>query len=120
MVKEDNLEPGPGMIRALVSACVSIQNPVKLGVKFVMRTAALTWSLDQIFFNFEVGITPSLALFDSRALSTAVAPPGGEWHSYHGRRGTIFDVTSEFALRSISFDQREISERTFPQNNIRR
>jgi hypothetical protein len=51
----DDLELGPGMIRALVCACVSIQTPVKLGVKFVMQTAALTWSVDQLFCNFEVG-----------------------------------------------------------------
>jgi hypothetical protein len=43
------------MIRALVPACVSFQIPVKLGVKLVAQTAALFWSVDHVFCNFEVG-----------------------------------------------------------------
>jgi len=121
MVKEENLEQGPGMIRALVCACVSIQTPVKLGVRFVMQTAALTWSLDQLFCNFEVGIPPFYFLYLTvRAISTAVASSCGAWWSYHGRGATVFDDPSRFALRSISFDQGKIIERAFPQNNIRR
>jgi len=43
------------MIFALVPAVVSFQIPVKLGVKLVARTAALFWSIDNVFSNFEVG-----------------------------------------------------------------
>jgi hypothetical protein len=47
------------MIRAIVPACISFQIPVKLGVKLVAQTAALFWSLDHVFCNFEAG-TPRL------------------------------------------------------------
>src|SRR5579862_3842136 len=43
------------MIRALVPAVISFQIPVKLGVKLVAQTAALFWSLDHVFCNFEAG-----------------------------------------------------------------
>ena len=43
------------MIRALVPACISFQIPVKLGVKLVAQTAALFWSVEHVFCNFEVG-----------------------------------------------------------------
>jgi hypothetical protein len=56
-LEEEPLYQGPGITRALVSTCVSIQIPVKLGVKFVMQTAAMTWSVDHMFCNFEIGIT---------------------------------------------------------------
>ena len=46
------------MIRALVPAVISFQIPVKLGVKLVAQTAALFWSLDHVFCNFEAVITP--------------------------------------------------------------
>ena len=55
MVREEPLQQTTGVARALVSACVSIQIPVKLGVKFVMQTAAMTWSVDHMFCNFEIG-----------------------------------------------------------------
>jgi hypothetical protein len=58
-LEDEPLRQGPGITRALVSACVSIQIPVKLGVKFVMQTAAMTWSVDHMFCNFEIG-TPNL------------------------------------------------------------
>jgi hypothetical protein len=46
----------PEMIRALVPACVSLQIPVKMGMKLVAQTAALFWSVDHVFCNFEVGM----------------------------------------------------------------
>src|SRR5579859_3480094 len=48
----------PEMIRALVPACVSLQIPVKMGMKLVAQTAALFWSVDHVFCNFEVGNFP--------------------------------------------------------------
>jgi hypothetical protein len=48
----------PEMIRALVPACVSLQIPVKMGMKLVAQTAALFWSVDHVFCNFEVGKIP--------------------------------------------------------------
>ena len=53
----------PEMIRALVPACVSLQIPVKMGMKLVAQTAALFWSVDHVFCNFEVGIDPFSAKF---------------------------------------------------------
>jgi hypothetical protein len=62
----------PEMIRALVPACVSLQIPVKMGMKLVAQTAALFWSVDHVFCNFEVGIfcnlVTDLALFLSQWL----------------------------------------------------
>jgi hypothetical protein len=49
------------MIRAIVPACISFQIPVKLGVKLVAQTAALFWSLDHVFCNFEAGTAPPLS-----------------------------------------------------------
>jgi hypothetical protein len=69
MAREEPLQHTSGVIRALISACVSIQIPVKLGVKFVMQTAAMTWSVDHMFCNFEIGITVFLwPKFDCVAL----------------------------------------------------
>jgi hypothetical protein len=48
------------MIRALVPACISLQIPVKLGVKLVAATAALFWSVEHVFCNFEMGIISNL------------------------------------------------------------
>ena len=50
----------PEMIRALVPACVSLQIPVKMGMKLVAQTAALFWSVDHVFCNFEVGTPPTI------------------------------------------------------------
>ena len=50
----------PEMIRALVPACVSLQIPVKMGMKLVAQTAALFWSVDHVFCNFEVGTFPAI------------------------------------------------------------
>jgi hypothetical protein len=47
----------PEMIRALVPACVSLQIPVKMGMKLVAQTAALFWSVEHVFCNFEVGMS---------------------------------------------------------------
>lgn len=56
------------MIRALVPAVISFQIPVKLGVKLVAQTAALFWSLDHVFCNFEAGNALSqFQLSNSRA-----------------------------------------------------
>ena len=46
----------PKLIRALVPACVSLQIPVKMGVKLVAQTAALFWSVEHVFCNFEVAL----------------------------------------------------------------
>jgi hypothetical protein len=51
----------PEMIRALVPACVSLQIPVKMGMKLVAQTAALFWSVDHVFCNFEVGMVLMIA-----------------------------------------------------------
>jgi hypothetical protein len=56
MLSGEPLQRTPSMIRALVPACVSFQIPVKLGVKLVAQTAALFWSVDHVFCNFEVGM----------------------------------------------------------------
>jgi len=67
MFQDHYFERTPDMIRALVPACVSFQIPVKLGVKLVAHTAALFWSVEHVFCNFELGMFPftslNLALF---------------------------------------------------------
>ena len=59
MLKDPTFERNPDMIRALVPACVSLQIPVKMGVKLVAQTAALFWSVEHVFCNFEVGMPAS-------------------------------------------------------------
>jgi hypothetical protein len=56
MLKDPTFKRQPEMIRALVPACVSLQIPVKMGMKLVAQTAALFWSVEHVFCNFEVGI----------------------------------------------------------------
>ena len=70
-VREEPLQHTNGVARALVSACVSIQIPVKLGVKFVMQTAAMTWSVDHMFCNFEIGTNISLIQISDLQLSSS-------------------------------------------------
>jgi hypothetical protein len=56
MLNDKSFHRMPEMIRALVPACVSLQIPVKMGMKLVAQTAALFWSVEHVFCNFEVGI----------------------------------------------------------------
>lgn len=58
LLNDENFRRFPEMIRSLVPACVSLQIPVKMGMKLVAQTAALFWSVDHVFCNFEVGIFP--------------------------------------------------------------
>jgi hypothetical protein len=67
MLNDKSFRRVPEMIRALVPACVSLQIPVKMGMKLVAQTAALFWSVEHVFCNFEVGI--SIQFF---ALTTAL------------------------------------------------
>jgi hypothetical protein len=55
LLNDTSFRRTPEMIRALVPACVSLQIPVKMGMKLVAQTAALFWSVDHVFCNFEVG-----------------------------------------------------------------
>jgi hypothetical protein len=58
VVVQDTVDRRTEMIRALVPACISIQVPIKMGIKLVARTAALFWSPDHVFCQFEVGMSP--------------------------------------------------------------
>jgi hypothetical protein len=61
MLNDKSFHRVPEMIRALVPACVSLQIPVKMGMKLVAQTAALFWSVEHVFCNFEVGISYRLS-----------------------------------------------------------
>jgi len=61
MLNDKSFHRVPEMIRALVPACVSLQIPVKMGMKLVAQTAALFWSVEHVFCNFEVGISCRLS-----------------------------------------------------------
>jgi hypothetical protein len=52
---EDTFPRGPELIRALIPACQSVQISVKLGTKLLARTAALCWSVEHMFCNFDIG-----------------------------------------------------------------
>jgi hypothetical protein len=86
----------PEMIRALVPACVSLQIPVKMGMKLVAQTAALFWSVDHVFCNFEVGmlctLVADLALFLS------------QWLRSVERDGTASLTTDEARIVSLLRD----------------
>jgi Fungal specific transcription factor domain len=56
-INDESFRRAPQFIRALVPACVSLQIPVKMGMKLVAQTAALFWSVDHVFCNFEVGMS---------------------------------------------------------------
>jgi hypothetical protein len=66
MLEEDTISRGPEMIRALISACVSVQMGITLGLKFLAQTAALSWSVDHMFSNFEVGIQRFLFMLTNK------------------------------------------------------
>jgi hypothetical protein len=54
---DDDMSPrGPEFLQALVPACQSLQISVKLGIKLLAQTAALFWSVEHMFCNFDVGI----------------------------------------------------------------
>lgn len=78
----------PEMIRALVPACVSLQIPVKMGMKLVAQTAALFWSVEHVFCNFEVGISPAplLQLFGKTPLLIGSPLPVTMVTEYRKRR----------------------------------
>jgi hypothetical protein len=62
MLNEESFQRVPEMIRVLVPACVSLQISVKMGTKSVPQTAALFWSVEHVFCNFEVGNIPPFPL----------------------------------------------------------
>jgi hypothetical protein len=70
---EDSFGRGPEFIRALVPACQSLVISVRLGIKLLERDAAVSWSVEHMFCNFDIGTpsTPVLCLL--RYFSTAVA-----------------------------------------------
>src|ERR1700721_778319 len=76
------------MIRALVPAVISFQIPVKLGVKLVAQTAALFWSIDHVFCNFEAGTNLSIPqlIRHSPFHITVVICGGASWFIDYDRR----------------------------------
>jgi predicted Rossmann-fold nucleotide-binding protein len=52
----DSLPRGQDLLRALIPACEFLQISMKLGAKLLAQTAALFWSVEHMFYNFEVGI----------------------------------------------------------------
>lgn len=73
MLNDSSFRRVPEMIRALVPACVSLQIPVKMGMKLVAQTAALFWSVEHVFCAFEVGIFPSLSEPNSSVILVSMA-----------------------------------------------
>ena len=73
MLNDTSFRRVPEMIRALVPACVSLQIPVKMGMKLVAQTAALFWSVEHVFCAFEVGIVPFLFGINSSAIPVSMA-----------------------------------------------
>lgn len=51
----DSLPRGQDLLRALIPACEFLQISMKLGAKLLAQTAALFWSVEHMFYNFEVG-----------------------------------------------------------------
>ena len=59
LLNDESFQRVPEMTRVLVAACVSLQVSIKMRKRMVAHTAALFWSVEQVFCNFEVGnITP--------------------------------------------------------------
>jgi len=67
MLNDESFQRVPEMVRVLVPAYVSLQISVKMGRKLLAQTAALFWSVEQVFCNFEVGNIP--LFFPSRHLN---------------------------------------------------
>ena len=55
-LKEDTFVRGKEMMKALIPAAQSLQISVKFGIKLLAQTAALYWSVEHMFCNFDVGI----------------------------------------------------------------
>ena len=54
---EDLSSRGPEFLHTLSLARESLQISVKLGIKLLAQTAALFWSVEHMFCNFDVGIS---------------------------------------------------------------
>lgn len=52
----DSLPRGQDLLRALIPACEYLQISMKLGAKLLAQTAALFWSVEHMFYNFDVGM----------------------------------------------------------------
>jgi len=60
MLNDEEFQRTPEMTRALISACISFQIPVKIGMKLVTQTASLFWSFVHVLCNLETGILTSV------------------------------------------------------------
>jgi hypothetical protein len=72
MLEDEEFHRTPEMIRALVSACVSFQIPVKIGMKLVIQTASLMWSIDHLLCNLEVCINSILTVLKRSSVSLSM------------------------------------------------
>jgi hypothetical protein len=55
-LEEETFVRGKDMMKALIPAAQSLQISVKFGIKLLAQTAALYWSVEHMFCNFDVGI----------------------------------------------------------------
>lgn len=55
-LEEETFVRGKEMMKALIPAVQSLQISVKFGIKLLAQTAALYWSVEHMFCNFDVGI----------------------------------------------------------------
>jgi hypothetical protein len=92
MLQDPVFKRQPEMIRALVPACVSLQIPVKMGMKLVAQTAALFWSVEHVFCNFEVGNDRKQNIVFSGGLMVALFLT--QW-LYSVERDGISELTNE-------------------------
>jgi hypothetical protein len=70
----DQLPRGQELLRALIPACEFLQISTKLGAKLLAQTAALFWSVEHMFYNFDVGnSSPGSKLIDRFAFAGMVA-----------------------------------------------
>src|SRR2546423_9253482 len=58
-LEEDTFTRGKEMMKALIAAAQSLQISVKFGFKLLAQTAALYWSVEHMFCNFDVGMFPA-------------------------------------------------------------
>jgi hypothetical protein len=56
-VGEDTFVRDKEMMKALIPAAQSLQISVKFGIKLLAQTAALYWSVEHMFCNFDVGMS---------------------------------------------------------------
>jgi hypothetical protein len=55
-VNEEPIQRGPEFLRTLLVACQSLQASLRLGFKLLARTAALSWSVEHLLNNFDIGM----------------------------------------------------------------